>query len=96
MRKWMITNLEVYSKRGANYEGYVDFIIWDQKYHCWDITNFIRAFNRFRDIDFTILNWCDFKVVDYQMDDKWILFQIELLHSNIAQRNTYLRANYTY
>jgi len=66
MKKWMIIDLNIYRLYGFNYEGYIKFRIWDDRYYCSEVSEFIRNLILNNRIKFECiiesLKWVDFKM----------------------------------
>jgi len=88
MKKWMIIDLNVYRIYGLNFEGYIKFRIWDDRYYCSEINVFIKDLinnNKIRNkCIIEKLRWVDFKILArYDEWDWWYVFEIELIDSFI-------------
>lgn len=88
MKKWMITNLNIYKNYGLNYEWYIEFRIWDEKFYCDEVNKFIKdiiinkrakyecIINDIRWVDFYVYNW-------YNKWDWGYVYEIEINNSLI-------------
>lgn len=91
MKKWMITNLNIHRNYGLNYKGFIEFKIWDEKYHCSEVNKIIKDIilnNRIK-YEFYIdnLKWVDFRIhTRYKMWNWYCVYEVEIL-------NNYLNPN---
>lgn len=93
MKKWIITKIEINRIYWVGYNWFIDFKVWDNRYHCSNINNFMKAYNKDRRSNIESIKWSDFRVLsEYKKSDKWLLFEIELINRdfNPDKKITYI------
>ena len=97
MIKGMITKLKVYKNYDLSYKGFIEFRIWDEKFYCSEVNDFIKNivsnYKNMYECYLEILRWVDFIIYSrYHTLDNIYIYEIEIKNNfiNPNKVKTYL------